>query len=318
MPDFKKIYDYQKLSNEIISISNSSIPRFEFFRKILEIIKEYSKCSAVEITLDSKNRYSSYIINESNSFSKNTINIEELNYSQNIKKRSFINSICYKILKEEFEPEVPYCSYNGCFWYSGKIKAKQEINKYIESLHQNNSIDLKYEAIAILPIRVNNKVFGLLKIMSKDKNYLDKAKIKLFEGIIRSIIISILNKSAQGALRERVKELTCLYEIAKVSENDELSLGEILTKIVNLIPAAWQYPEITIGEIILDRTKFASNEIPVEEHCQKTDIAIKSLLASKCISVVKYYLLLVFCLRLDSNGLFETNSALQHPVFSFL
>jgi len=57
---------------------------------------------------------------------------------------------------------------------------------------------------------------------------------------------------AAAALRERVKELTCLYGIAELSGRPEASLAEILRGIAELLPPAWQYPEIAAARITLD------------------------------------------------------------------
>jgi signal transduction histidine kinase len=62
----------------------------------------------------------------------------------------------------------------------------------------------------------------------------------------------IVNQNAQGALQERLKELTCLYGITQLMERSELSTPEILQDIVGLLPPAWQYPEITSGRVELD------------------------------------------------------------------
>ncbi len=52
-------------------------------------------------------------------------------------------------------------------------------------------------------------------------------------------------------LRERVKELNCLYSISNLVERQGASLEEILQGTVDLIPHAWQYPEITCSRIAL-------------------------------------------------------------------
>ncbi|MBW2182745.1 MAG: PAS domain S-box protein, partial [Deltaproteobacteria bacterium] len=52
-------------------------------------------------------------------------------------------------------------------------------------------------------------------------------------------------------LGERVKELNGLYSISKIVEETGISLEEMLQGIVDLIPPAWQYPEITCARIIL-------------------------------------------------------------------
>ena len=61
------------------------------------------------------------------------------------------------------------------------------------------------------------------------------------------------NEQAQNvALRERVKELTCLYSLAQLTEHSGISLAEVLQGTVELLPPAWQYPEITAGRIVFD------------------------------------------------------------------
>jgi signal transduction histidine kinase len=63
---------------------------------------------------------------------------------------------------------------------------------------------------------------------------------------------------AELALRERVKELTCLYGIAELSGRPEDSLDEILQGIAELLPPAWQYPEITTARVALDGRSHAT------------------------------------------------------------
>jgi signal transduction histidine kinase len=53
-------------------------------------------------------------------------------------------------------------------------------------------------------------------------------------------------------LRERVKELTCLYTMAQVSERFAAEPRTAIQRIAELIPPAWQYPEITSARITLD------------------------------------------------------------------
>ncbi|MEA1952047.1 MAG: LuxR family transcriptional regulator, partial [Planctomycetota bacterium] len=50
-------------------------------------------------------------------------------------------------------------------------------------------------------------------------------------------------QDVEHALRERLKELNCLYEISRLVESRGGSLAEILQGAVDLIPPSWQYPE---------------------------------------------------------------------------
>ena len=60
-------------------------------------------------------------------------------------------------------------------------------------------------------------------------------------------------------LRERVKELHCLYGIARVVEEPGISLAKILKGIVDLIPSGWRYPEMCCARIILKDQTFKTN-----------------------------------------------------------
>jgi len=53
-------------------------------------------------------------------------------------------------------------------------------------------------------------------------------------------------------LSERVKELNCLYSIYSLVGEPDVSLEGILQGTVDLLPPAWQYPEITCARIILE------------------------------------------------------------------
>ena len=57
-------------------------------------------------------------------------------------------------------------------------------------------------------------------------------------------------------LGERVKELNCLYNISKLVESPGVSLEKILRGVVDLMPPALQYPEITCARLIFDKHVF--------------------------------------------------------------
>ncbi len=59
-------------------------------------------------------------------------------------------------------------------------------------------------------------------------------------------------------LRERVKELNCLYSISGIVEKHGISLREVLQETVGIIPDAWQYPEITSCRITLEGEVFTT------------------------------------------------------------
>lgn len=59
-------------------------------------------------------------------------------------------------------------------------------------------------------------------------------------------------------LVERVKELNCLYGFSRLRETTGISLDQVLQGLVELIPPAWQYPEITCARIKMRRRQFVT------------------------------------------------------------
>ncbi|KKM91544.1 hypothetical protein LCGC14_1227520, partial [marine sediment metagenome] len=63
-------------------------------------------------------------------------------------------------------------------------------------------------------------------------------------------------KKSEYKLKERVKELNCLYELSKLIEKSDISIEEVIEKALNLIPPAWQFPDITCARIIYGEKEF--------------------------------------------------------------
>jgi len=83
-----------------------------------------------------------------------------------------------------------------------------------------------------------------------------------------------LSYSEKMALRERVKELTCLYGIAQIAGRPGVSLEEMLQDIVELLPSAWQYPEIAFARITLDGTSYETPGFCESREKQTADITV--------------------------------------------
>jgi len=82
------------------------------------------------------------------------------------------------------------------------------------------------------------------------------------------------HRDAQVDLRERVKELTCLYSIARLAAQRDLSTKEVLQGIVEVLPPAWLYPEIAYARIALDGAAYATPGFREGRCRQRADILL--------------------------------------------
>lgn len=60
------------------------------------------------------------------------------------------------------------------------------------------------------------------------------------------------------ALRERIKELNCLYGLSQLAERHFNSLEALLTELVDFLPFSWQFPELTCARIVFQGNTYKS------------------------------------------------------------
>jgi PAS domain S-box-containing protein len=82
-------------------------------------------------------------------------------------------------------------------------------------------------------------------------------------------------------LRERIKELNCLYTISNILEKKGIPLKKILSHIVEILPAAWQYPEITCARIIVEQEKVQTKNFIETNWKQESDIIVNDACLGK-------------------------------------
>lgn len=87
--------------------------------------------------------------------------------------------------------------------------------------------------------------------------------------------------SVEHALRERVKELTCFYGVARLAEQEAGSVDRFMQGVVDLLPPAWQYPEVTGADISYRGRKFQSYTTGVAVAVQTAPIRVGDQVAGE-------------------------------------
>jgi len=101
-------------------------------------------------------------------------------------------------------------------------------------------------------------IFGLrINILDNLDNFF---RSTLIIGV--SIVVAILSSHilrTERELKERVKELNCLYEIIKLIENPNITVGEILNGSLEHIQKAWRFPPITCTKITFGNKEYKTD-----------------------------------------------------------
>ncbi len=76
-------------------------------------------------------------------------------------------------------------------------------------------------------------------------------------------------------LVERIKELNCLFNIAKLAQTPGISLEEIMAQTVELLPLAWVYPEQAYARIVFQGREFRTANLQFTSWTQTAPIMVR-------------------------------------------
>lgn len=146
--------------------------------------------------------------------------------------------------------------------------------EWVNDNHKETSAEISVEGRSFVrfPLRVGDKMIGLLYLKSDQPDFFRETEIPLFQHIAQTLAYAMTFQEVHLAQRERVKELACLYDIAHIAAQTQRDLDEILEGILGYIPPAWQYPEITEARIVLDGKSYSTQGFDESYHQQRAEI----------------------------------------------
>jgi PAS domain S-box-containing protein len=81
-------------------------------------------------------------------------------------------------------------------------------------------------------------------------------------------------KRGDESLCERVKELHCLYELARLDEKPNMTVDQILEETVNLLPQEGENPDIAGARIVFENREYKTKNFKETLHKQQVDLNV--------------------------------------------
>src|SRR4030043_1527792 len=259
----KLVEEFQALSNRILQIANRGALRPHFQREVSRMILDFSGANEVELWLKDHGKYFRSVVKR---HPKKPFLFGIRSSAQNENGEIIpgpdddpdLICLCNNIVRGQVEPS-PMLTENGSFLTANSKKPFSLLLKPFRKMHAREfKISGHHPSLFLIPLLVNQQSIGLLQLKSNSRNYFKKDKIELYEGLARSLEIAAAHRDAQIDLRERVKELTCLYGIARLVSQPGITLEGILRGIVELLPSAWLYPEVAYARIVMDGHSYST------------------------------------------------------------
>jgi len=132
-------------------------------------------------------------------------------------------------------------------------------------------------SVAWIPLAVSEDPTAALVLVRDSGAPFDRHAARLYEGLAQILVVALDQQRARWALAERIKELTCLYEVARVAGDRETALDEALSRVAAALPPAMQHPSAAGARIVVDGTDHATPGLSEGPHRLAADVVIQGV-----------------------------------------
>jgi len=263
------------LSRQIMHLANQGSPRGEFLRDLTAMLLESSGCDLLELRLRGEVEYRfRAVARPEPSFHYEPLGVDELEdgatRAETERPPDLVRIACEE-LQGTVECTAPCFTGYGSFW-TGDMP--ETVARYSSQKDVGLCVNPDTKSVALIPFLVDPGNFGVLQLECARPDAFAADTIQGYEAMAETLGLAIAQRRAQRALRERVKELSCLYNIARAVEDSTGSVEEAVERIVRLLPPAWQFPESAVARITLDGKACATGDFEATRVRQTATITV--------------------------------------------
>jgi len=211
----------QELTTEILGILNDSPPMADTIKWILTAIRRETGFDAVGIRLRSGNDFPYFVqhgFSQDFLLNENTLIERDENGGPCRDKDGNISleCTCGLVISGQKDPTNPLFTEGGSFWTNNSLLFLDLPAEEDPRLHpRNRCIHEGYLSVALIPIRANQEIVGLLQLNDRKKNCFTLEMVYFFEGIAASIGVALMRKQAEEEREGLINELQTALDSIK-------------------------------------------------------------------------------------------------------
>ena len=115
--------------------------------------------------------------------------------------------MCINVVKGETDPKLPFYTEGGSFWMNGTTQFLATISEQEKGDTRNVCNEFGYESVALVPMRLGNRILGLIHVADPCKNAIPRDVVESLERIGMQLGTAIQRVRAEEAVRAANEEL---------------------------------------------------------------------------------------------------------------
>ena len=236
--------------------------RLEFLREACDVLREFSGCEAVELRLaEAGMTHGCRVVTSGGGDAAAACgpaspDERAVTDSGTV---SVPDRLLAAVLEGNFAAAAPFFTRGGSFWTGDTaspilIRESPPLRERSPKSDHPRTLVVggEFLSLALIPVPLAGAARAVLSLGSRQRDFFDKEDVQLYEAVAELLGVALGQRDRQWALRERVKELTCLAGVGRALQEPGLGLDEALSRVVDLLPASAQYPESASARVVLD------------------------------------------------------------------
>jgi len=120
--------------------------------------------------------------------------------------------MCIKVIKGEVDPSLPFYTKGGSSYANGTTRFLATLSEEDRGRTCDVCSQFGYESIALVPIRLGDRVLGLIHVADPQENMVPLEVVELLEELGMQLGMAVERTQGEETLREREERYRFLYE----------------------------------------------------------------------------------------------------------